>query len=347
MDVSILDLVTVSGGSSPSQSLSNMFDLAGRADDLGFKRYWLSEHHNMPGIASSAPEILIGQVARATPRIRVGSGGIMLPNHSPLKVAEWFQTLEALFPGRIDLGIGRAPGTDPRTAMALRRSAELARGVDLPSQLADLFGYSEGNFAEGHPYKSVAAVPYAVPLPPVWLLGSSDYSAHVAAEMGLGFVYAHHINGQEAIPAMRAYREGFEASKYRDRPRAMLAVSAICAETNERADYLAASQDLVSLRIQRSERTYIPSPDEALAYPYTEGEREVVKYNRQRRFVGDPETVYTGIRRLARQSGADEVMIVSMVYDHSERVRSYELIAEAFGAGARSAISAEAGRGVA
>lgn len=331
MDVSILDLVTVSAGSTPTQSLSNMFDLARRVEGLGYKRYWLSEHHNMPGIASSAPEILIGQVARETSTIRVGSGGIMLPNHSPLKVAEWFQTLEALFPGRIDLGIGRAPGTDPRTALALRRSAELARGVDLPSQLTELFAYSEGSFPEGHPYKSVVAVPYAVTLPPVWLLGSSDFSAYLAAERGLGFVYAHHINGQDAVPAMRAYREGFEPSKYRDRPRAMLAVSAICAETNERAEYLAASQDLVSLRIQRSERTYIPSPDEALSYPYNEGERDLVKYNRQRRFVGDPETVHSGITRLAQQTGADELMIVSMVYDHAERVKSYELLAEAFG----------------
>ena len=207
------------------------------------------------------------------------------------------------------------------------------------SQLTDLFGYSEANFPEGHPYKSVVAVPYAVTLPPVWLLGSSDFSAYLAAERGLGFVYAHHINGQDAIPAMRAYRDGFEPSKYRDRPRAMLAVSAICAETNERAEYLAASQDLVSLRIQRSERTYIPSPDEALAYPYNAGERELVQHNRQRRFIGDPETVYAGISRLAQQTGADEIMIVSMVYDHAERVKSYELLAEAFDINAQAANS--------
>jgi len=331
MEVSILDLVTVSSGSTPADSLSNMFDLARRAEKLGYKRYWLSEHHNMPGIASSAPEILIGQIARETSIIRVGSGGIMLPNHSPLKVAEWFQTLEALFPGRIDLGIGRAPGTDPRTALALRRSAELARAVDLPSQLADLFAYSENNFPEGHPFKSVTAVPFGISLPPVWLLGSSDFSAHLAAELGLGFVYAHHINDVEAVSSMRAYRERFKPSKYLDRPQAMLAVSVICAETSRHAEELATSQDLVSLRITRGERTYIPSPEEASAYPYSMGEWETVRHNRSRRFIGDVGSVHGRLVKLVEETLADELMVVTMVYDHAARVRSYELLAGAFG----------------
>ena len=181
LKLSVLDLSPVSAGSTAAQALQNTLDLARLTDTLGYHRYWLAEHHNMPGIAGSSPMLLIGQVARETSHLRVGSGGVMLPNHAPLQVAEQFQTLEALFPGRIDLGIGRAPGSDPRTALALRRAGQTE---ELPSQLAELFAFASGQFPAGHPYQSVSAVPMDTKLPPVWLLGSSDYSAQVAAALG-------------------------------------------------------------------------------------------------------------------------------------------------------------------
>ena len=197
LPLSVLDLSPVPAGSTSGQALRNTIDLAHLADRLGYTRYWLAEHHNFPGIASSAPEILIERVATETTHLRVGSGGIMLPNHAPLKVAETFRVLEALHPGRIDLGIGRAPGTDTRTALALRRSRAALGADDFPEQLAELLAFSSGHFPAGHPFESVIAVPTDVDLPPIWLLGSSDYSAQAAAALGLGYAHAHHINPAE------------------------------------------------------------------------------------------------------------------------------------------------------
>jgi len=328
--LSVLDLVPVPAGSTPSTALNNTLDLARRVEALGYNRYWLAEHHNMPGIASSSPEIVIGQVARETSALRVGSGGVMLPNHAPLKVAESFQTLEALFPGRIDLGIGRAPGTDPRTALALRRGGDLKADA-LPDMLNELFALSRPAPIDGTP-RYVSAYPTA-PLPPVYLLGSSDFSARVAAERGLGFAFAHHINPEPAVSSMYAYREEFKPAEPVGEPHAILTLSVICAETVDEAERLASSASLVMLLLPRGKRILIPSPEEALAYPYNEYDREEMARNGSRVIVGDPRTVWSTIQGLVERTRADEVMITTIVYDHAARVRSYELIAEAAGGG--------------
>ena len=328
--LSVLDLVPVSSGSTAAQALQNTLGLARRAEELGYKRYWLAEHHNMPGIASSVPEILIAQVARETTRLRVGSGGIMLPNHAPLQVAEAFQTLEALFPGRIDLGIGRAAGSDQRTALALRRSAEAVGGDELPAQLDDLFAYAGGGFPPGHPFQSVAAVPAGVPLPPVWLLGSSDYSARLAGRRGLGFAFAHHINPYGADEAAQTYRENFTPSEQQTEPRMIITASVICADTTARAEELAGSLDLTWLRLRSGRPGPLPSPEEAAAYPYTLMERAQVQADRERIILGDPAAVRAQLCRLTARTGASEVMVTTMVHSPTERIHSYDLLAQAF-----------------
>ena len=329
LTLSVLDLAPVSSGMTAGQAIQNTLDLARHAEGLGYHRYWLAEHHNMSGIASSSPEILIGQVARETSTLRVGSGGVMLPNHAPLKVAESFLTLEALFPGRIDLGIGRAPGSDPRTAMALRRGSRPGTD-DLPSQLAELFAFAGGQFAPGHPYTSIAAVPMGVGLPPVWLLGSSDYSAQVAAALGLGFVFARHINPHGAAEAMLLYRTGFAATEHLPEPKAIVTASVICADTDAEADELAASFDLAWLRLSAGRPSVFPSVAEARAYSYTEAERDQVHATRARIIAGSPQTVRAALCRLADQTQTEEIMVTTMVHDHAARRRSYTLLAEAF-----------------
>jgi luciferase family oxidoreductase group 1 len=330
LSLSVLDLSPVSSGTTAAQSLYNTLELARLAEQLGYTRYWLAEHHNMPGIASSSPEILIGQVARETSHLRVGSGGIMLPNHAPLKVAESFLTLEALFPGRIDLGIGRAAGSDSRTALALRRSAGGRGSDDFPEQLTELFAFAGGGFPEGHPFQSVTAVPAGVPLPPVWLLGSSDYSAHLAAERGLGFVFAHHINPYGAEAAIRLYRENFVPSVHLSAPKALGTASVICAETNAEAEELALSLDLAWLRLHGGKPSVFPSPEEAKAYPYTIRERGHVLETRARLILGDPTEVRAKLCDFAAQIGVDEILVTTMVHSHAARLRSYALLASAF-----------------
>ena len=328
LTLSVLDLAPVSSGSTAAQAIQNTLDLARHAEGLGYFRYWLAEHHNMPGIASSSPEILIGQVARETSALRVGSGGVMLPNHAPLKVAESFLTLEALFPGRIDLGIGRAPGSDSRTAMALRRSS--GGGDDLPAQLADLFAFAGGQFPPGHPYRSIAAVPAGLGLPPVWLLGSSDYSAQAAAALGLGFVFAHHINPYGSAEAMRLYRARFAPSEHLSEPKSIVTASVICADTDAQADTLATSFDLAWLRLAAGRPSLFPSVEEARAYPYTELERAQAQGTRDRIITGSPQTVRAKLCGLAGQAETSEIMVTTMVHDHDARLRSYALLAEAF-----------------
>ena len=328
--LSILDLVPVGTGSNATQALKNTFELARLADRLGYTRYWFAEHHNMPGVASAAPEILIGAVARETVHLRVGSGGVMLPNHAPLKVVEWFRTLEALYPGRIDLGLGRAPGTDQLTALALRRSREALGADDFTEQLAEMLAFDNANFPETHPFRAIQAVPFGVSLPPIWLLGSSDYSAQVAAAMGMGFAFARHINPDGAEEAVQLYRERFSPSEHLAQPYAILTVSAICADTAERADELASSSALSFLRLRTGRPGLLPSVEEALAYPYTDLERAQLRAGRARHVLGDPATVRARLEELVAATGADEVMITAMIHDHTARLRSYELLAEVF-----------------
>lgn len=331
--LSILDLTPVPSGTSGGDALRNTIDLARHADRLGYARYWLAEHHNLPSVASSAPEVMIGQVARETERIRVGSGGIMLPNHPPLRVAEQFRVLEGLFPGRIDLGLGRAPGTDQLTALALRRSRDALVADDFPAQLAELLAFANGEFPENHPFRAITAVPGDVPLPPLFLLGSSGYSAQYAAAIGVGFAHAHHIGPDDAIPAMLTYRAEFSPSGKPgglEQPWAILAISVICAETDERAEELVASLDLAFLRLRAGRRGPVPSLEEARAYDYSPAEWEQALANRARHFIGSPKTVRSRIEALVEQTRADEVMITTMVHSHAARVRSYELLAEVF-----------------
>jgi luciferase family oxidoreductase group 1 len=328
--LSVLDVSPVSSGSDGARALRNTLELARLVDRLGYERYWLAEHHNLPSIASSAPEIMIGHVANVTERIRVGAGGIMLPNHAPLKVAETFRVLEALHPERIDLGIGRAPGTDPVTATALRRSQDGLEAEDFPQRFGELLAFSGDGFPEEHPYRSVIAMPSDVGLPPIWLLGSSGYSARAAGQMGLGYAFAAHFSPADPAPAMLAYRESFEPSENFERPSAVLAVAVICGETDEHAEELASSMELAWVRMRSGNPGPLPSPEEALAYPYTPAERRLADAYRSMQVVGEPRTVRARMEELAEHTAADEVMVTTNVYDHAERLRSYERLAEVF-----------------
>src|SRR5499433_1431500 len=239
--LSVLDLSPVTTNSSGSVALRNSLDLAKLADRLGYTRYWVAEHHNLPSIASSAPDIMIGQIAALTKRMRVGSGGVMLPNHAPLVVAERFKVLEALFPGRIDLGLGRAPGTDGATAYALRSRLDRREGDDFLERLHELTLWETRDFPPGHPYNNVVAMPDDTPLPPIWLLGSSDYSSELAAQVGMGYAFAHHFAMHDAIDAMVNYRNHFKPSGWRQTPRGILAVAIVTADTDAEAERLASS----------------------------------------------------------------------------------------------------------
>jgi luciferase family oxidoreductase group 1 len=322
--LSVLDLVPVRAGSSARDSLRESLELAQTAEQLGYVRYWFAEHHGMPSIASSAPEILIAHIAAATTRIRVGSGGIMLPNHAPLRVAEEFHTLEALHPGRIDLGIGRAPGTDPATSRALRPfDAE-----QFPQQVQELMALSTRTFPAGHPFATIRVVPEQVTLPPIWVLASSGATAAFAGVLGLGYGFARHFSPSPPGPAIRAYRESFRPSAQFPTPHVILGVAVVCAPTDEEADYLASSSDLHWLRRHHGEFAALPSPDEARHYAYTPEDRPVIEANRKRQFVGTPRNVAATLREIASETSADEIMVTTVVYGVEERRRSYALLAE-------------------
>jgi luciferase family oxidoreductase group 1 len=328
--LSILDLSPVAAGSSGAQSLRNSIDLARLADGLGYTRYWVAEHHNLPSIASSAPDIMIGQIAAATTHMRVGSGGVMLPNHAPLMVAERFKVLEALFPGRIDLGLGRAPGTDPVTSYALRRRQDAGGDDDFLQRFQELILFDSGGFPEGHPFRSVRAMPEDVALPPIWLLGSSGYSAQLAAMVGAGYSFAHHFADHDSVEAMLSYRDQFKPSATRSTPYAILACAAVCADSDAEAERLAATIDLNFVRRRRGEYLPLESPEDAVAYPYSSADRALIARNRTRLFVGAKSTVRQRLAPMIAATKADEVMITTMLYDHAARRRSYELLAEAF-----------------
>jgi len=325
--LSVLDLAPVPDGGTAGGALRATIDLARHAERLGFRRFWVAEHHNMPGIASSAPPVLIGHIADATESIRVGSGGVMLPNHVSLVVAEQFGMLEALHPGRIDLGIGRAPGTDQVTAAALRRSPEALSADDFPEQLMDLLGFFTGRWPEGHPFAQITAVPGRGNQPGMWLLGSSGYSAQVAGLLGLPFAFAHHFSPANTLPALALYRQHFRPSEILERPYAMVAAAVVCAETDERARWLAGSGALSFLRLRSGRPGPLPSPEEAAAYPYTDLERAFVEDRQASQIVGSPETVQRGITELLEATVADELMITTMVFDPADRLSSFERVA--------------------
>ena len=342
LPLSILDLSPVTTATPGAAALRNSLDLARLADRLGFTRYWLAEHHNLPAIASAAPDIMIGQVAAVTRRIRVGSGGVMLPNHAPLVVAERFKVLEALFPGRIDLGLGRAPGTDPVTSYALRRRQGVGDDDDFLERFQELLLLENRGFPEGHPFSKVWAMPQDVPLPPIWLLGSSGYSAELAAAVGAGFAFAHHFAHHDAVAAIRSYRDRFRPSPALPEPAAILGVHVVCAESDAEAERLATTVDLNFVRRAKGEYRPLASPDEAAAYPYAPVDLQHIRAGRTRVFVGSPATVQGRLMPLVEATKADEVMVTSMIYDHAARRRSYELLAETFALAAAAPALTEA-----
>ncbi|WP_018655505.1 LLM class flavin-dependent oxidoreductase [Actinomadura flavalba] len=329
---SVLDLAPVVSGSTSAQALRNTLDLARHTEDLGYHRYWLAEHHAMPGIASSATAVLIGQVAAATGRMRVGSGGIMLPNHAPMVVAEQFGTLEGLYPGRIDLGLGRAPGTDQPTARALRRSAEAMSVDDFPEQVAELRSYFD-------PASKVT--PAAGNGPPVWLLGSSGYSARLAGLLGLPFAFAHHFSGQHTLPALRLYRDSFRPSEVLDAPYALIGVSVTAADDDATARELARPQALQFLRLRQGLPGPLPTPREVADQPLSPVEQDLVRSRLDDQIIGGPDTVRAKLDALLERTAADEVMITTSVFDHADRLRSYALVSEIYGFAPRAAARAE------
>jgi len=319
---SILDLSPVVEGSSPAEALRNTLDLAQHAERWGYRRYWLAEHHNMPGIASAATSVVIGHVAAGTKTIRVGSGGVMLPNHSPLVIAEQFGTLESLFPGRIDLGLGRAPGTDPRTALALRRGA--GRSVDtFREDVAELQAY----FAPVREGQAVRAVPGAGLDVPIWLLGSSLFSAQLAAELGLPFGFASHFAPDYLLVALEAYRGGFKPSATLASPYAMVGVNVFAADTDQEARQLMTSVEQQWINLRRGTPGLLQPPVESMDGRWSPEEEAAVHHALSISAVGSPETVRHALSVIAEATRADELIIAGQIYDHRARLRSFEIAA--------------------
>ncbi|HEX4984803.1 MAG TPA: LLM class flavin-dependent oxidoreductase [Burkholderiales bacterium] len=328
----ILDQSPIVSGHTSAQALRATIELAQRAEALGYHRYWLAEHHNMRGLADPCPEILLGHVASATRTIRVGTGGVMLPYYSPLKVAEVFRMHEALHPNRIDLGIGRAPGGDRMTANALNAQAfDDMNGF--PRQVFEVVGWLDRTLPEDHPYATVQAMPAGTGSPEVWLLGSSDYSGALAAYLGLRFAFAHFINAHGGDEVARAYRRDFRASARESAPVSMVCAFALCAETAEEAERLAASIDHRRLLMATGRESQVATAAEARAYPYTPQDRAIIERERARAVIGTPDKVKARLLEIARAYEADELMVVTITGDYASRLRSYELLAAEFGLG--------------
>jgi luciferase family oxidoreductase group 1 len=332
--LSVLDQSPIPEGSTGSQALHNTIDLARLADGLGYHRYWVAEHHGGAMLAGPSPEALIGPIASATRRLRVGSGGVMLPHYSPLKVAETFSVLSGLFPGRIDLGIGRAAGTDPVTTQMLQRDRRQTMPDDFFDQLAELIAYLEDRFPPDHPLRRLASLPGLPEAPELWLLGSSPQSAIWAADIGLPYAFADFINSDGAQIAS-LYRERFTDSERLPTPRTAVAVWAIAAETDEEAERLAYSSRMAMTLLRRGRLIAVPPVETAERFLKSEG---LIDRPAGRRLVlGSPDAVRSGLEAAAEEYGAEEVIVVSITYDHEARKRSYELIADAFGLSAAAA----------
>ncbi len=329
--LSVLDQSPIRSGATAADAVRETLELARLTDRLGYHRYWLAEHHSSGGLAGSSPEILVGHVAALTNGIRVGSGGVMLSHYSALKVAENFRMLETLHPGRIDLGIGRAPGSDQLTAMALAHGPG-ALGIDqFPAQIRDVIGYLEGTLPAEHPFARITAMPSGPTAPEVWLLGSSDQSAAIAAHFGCAFSFAHFIVDRGGDMVMGGYREHFRPSTALAEPCGSIGVFVICADTDEEAQRLRKSRDLWLLRLYRGETQPVPTVEEAESYPYTERERAMIEHNRGRTIAGVPDRVRERIDDLGRLYGIDEFVVVTICDRFEARLRSYELLAQVFG----------------
>lgn len=327
----ILDQSPVREGGTAAQALHETIDLARACDRLGYHRYWLAEHHNTTSFAGSAPEILIGKVAGETEHIRVGSGGVMLPHYSPLKVAECFQMLATLYPGRIDLGLGRAPGAEPRTNAALQPGPK-AYPIDVfPQQVELLKHFLADDFADDHPYRGIHAMPQGPDHPEMWMLGSSLQGALFAAEFGLPFCHAHFINPGETSRIVDLYREKFKPSETLTEPYAALGVAVMAADTEDAARHIGKSRNLWVTHLLSGNRGRFFSPESVDAYTFTPQERALYDSIEQRGISGTGDRCKSQLLELGRQNGLDEFVLLTITYAHADRVRSYELIAEAFG----------------
>lgn len=329
--LSFLDLCQIESGSTSAVALRNATELARVAERLGYTRYWFAEHHNSIGLASGSPEIMIAHVASHTERIRVGSGGVMLPNHAPLRIAEAFRLLEALHPDRIDLGMGRAPGTDTLTAYALRRSEE-AMQVDLyPQLLAELLALDNRSFPDEHPFHEIQVTPADVTLPPIWLLGSSGFSAQFAAEVGLGYSFAAHINSSAAVQVMQMYRQRFKPSEYREHPHSILAVGVVVGETTEHADELLKIVRIGLAALAAGRPYQVPSLEQAREMELSDIDLQRAQPLLQNIIAGDAATVVERVRDLAEQCQADEVMLTTSLPNPRDRTRTLEQFAAEWG----------------
>ena len=329
--LSVLDLAIVGQGATAAQALASSLRQAQEAERLGYHRYWVAEHHNMPGIASSSPAVLIAHLAAGTSTLRLGSGGVMLPNHSPLVVAEQFGMLEALHPGRIDLGLGRAPGTDGLTAAALRRSNRIDNGNDFPNQLGELLGYFNNSLPEDHPFHRIHATPARGYQPSIWLLGSSDYSANLAGRLGIPFSFAHHFAGDNTEAAAQVYRNAFVPSDVLDEPYLMLGVNVLCAPTEEEARYLSGPSALSMARLRQGKPGLYPTPEEAAAHEWTPQEKAIGHNWGRNHVIGTPGLVRRSLEELAERTGAAELMMSTMAHSPEDRLRSLRLTAEVMG----------------
>ena len=338
--LSVLDLVNVGEGRTAREALLSSVEAARLAEARGFTRYWVAEHHSMPGVASSSPAVILSHLAAHTDRIHLGSGGVMLPNHAPLVIAEQFGTLEALAPGRVDLGLGRAPGTDGATAAALRRTDRLREGAeDFPQQLAELVRFLDDDFPAGHPYARIHAVPGPVQVadgaetsrPQVWLLGSSGFSAQLAGRLGLPFAFAHHFSAANTLPALELYHESFQPSEVLEKPYTLIGASAFAADTEREAHRQILTGALSMLRLRTGRPGLVPTPEEAEAYSFSPVEKDFVDSWLGNVVYGTADAVRSGLDALVERTGADELMLTANAHTPSARVRSYELVADAYG----------------
>ena len=329
--LSVLDQSPIRSGATPALAVEETLRLATAAEALGYRRYWVAEHHSSNGLAGSSPEILIGRIAAETSTIRVGAGGVMLSHYSPLKVAENFRMLETLYPGRIDLGIGRAPGSDPLTDRALQAGPGAAGPQHFPAQMNDLLGYLHGGLADDHPFAHVRAMPEGPTAPDVWLLGSTDQSAALAAHFGCAFSFAYFINPDGGDQVMAAYREHYRPSPQCAAPRGSIAAFVLCADSEAEAERLMKSRDLWQLRQRRGITAPVPTVADAEAHCYTPQDLAIIENNRRRAIVGAPEQVRDRMCELADLYGVDEIVVVTICPDFEARIKSYELLAEVFG----------------
>lgn len=329
--LSVLDQSPICSGRTPADAIEETVRLAEATEQLGYHRYWLAEHHNSAGLACTSPEVLISRIASVTSSMRVGSGGVMLSHYSPLKVAETFRVLHTLFPGRIDLGVGRATGTDQKTTMALRYNAGGRGAEQFPHQVNELLEFlQEPPKQDGQALTDIHAMPIGTDAPPVWLLGSSDQSAALAAHFGCAFSFAHFINNQGGSAVMRAYRENFQPRDSLPEPAGSIGVFAICAETEAEAKRLCTSRDLWRLKLDYGRMEPFSTIEEAEAYPYTDADRDRIAINQQRQAVGTPEQVKSQLMDLCEDYGVTELVILTICHAYETRLRSYELLSHAF-----------------